>query len=151
MRNKQQGITLFIVIIILVLVTSLAAAVITETRLGQHSIGLTKEKLTNEQEILSGFTEVMGNADLINDIMELPEPASSGLTMSQDKGVAVVLEQRGVSYCKRSANASSVNLINCRYVKMDFSQDNDRRVQGLALTAGVEQPFLAAQNKIGTE
>jgi type IV pilus assembly protein PilX len=151
MRNQQQGITLFIVIIILVLVTSLAAAVITQTRLGQHSIGLAQEKLTNEQELLGGFTEVMGNPYLINDIMALPAPAISGLTISKVKHVSVVLEQRGVSYCKRSANASSVNLINCRYVKMDFSQDNDRRVQGLAMTAGVEQPFLAAQNKIGTE
>ncbi len=147
MRKQQQGITLFIVIIILVLVTSLAAAVITETRLGQHAIGFTKEKLTNEQELLGGFTEVMGNPDLINDIMELTATASSGLSTRPSWYVAVTLEQRGISYCKRSANASSVNLINCRYVKMDFSQNNDRRVQGLAMTAGVEQPFLAAQNK----
>jgi type IV pilus assembly protein PilX len=147
MKNRQQGITLFIVIIILVLVTSLAAVVITETRLGQHSIGLTQEKLSNEQELLGGFNEVIYNPHLITDIMELPAPAISGLTISKVKGVTVVLRQRGESYCKRSANASSVNLINCRYVKMDFSQNNDRRVQGLAMTAGVEQPFLAAQNK----
>jgi len=32
-------------------------------------------------------------------------------------------------------------------VKMDFTQDDGPRVKGLAMTAGVEQPFLAAQNQ----
>ncbi|SQD78962.1 hypothetical protein [Moritella yayanosii] len=146
MKN-QQGITLFIVIIILVVLTSLAAAVITETRLGQNAIGLTQEKLANEQELLGGFSEVMSNPNLINDIMELTATASSALRVIQSPGIIVGLTQRGEGYCKRSANASSINLINCRFVKMDFSQNNTRRVQGLAMTAGVEQPFLAAQNK----
>ena len=146
MKN-QQGITLFIVIIILVVLTSLAAAVITETRLGQNAIGLTQEKLANEQELLGGFSEVMTNPNLINDIMELTATASSALSVIQSPGIIVGLTQRGEGYCKRSAKASSVNLISCRFVKMDFSQNNIRRVQGLAMTAGVEQPFLAAQNK----
>ena len=146
MKN-QQGITLFIVIIILVVVTSLAAAVITEPRLGQNSIGLTQEKLANEQEILGGFTEVMSNPNLINDIMELTATASSALSVTQSPDIIVGLTQRGEGYCKRSAKASSIDLISCRFVKMDFSQNNTRRVRGLAMTAGVEQPFLAAQNK----
>ena len=145
--KKQQGITLFIVIIILVVVTSLAAAVITETRLGQNSIGLTQEKLANEQEILGGFTEVMSNPNLINDIMELTATASSALSVTQSPDINVGLTQRGEGYCKRSAKASSIDLISCRFVKMYFSQNNTRRVRGLAMTAGVEQPFLAAQNK----
>ncbi|MFT7681346.1 hypothetical protein [Moritella dasanensis] len=145
--KTQQGITLFIVIIILVVVTSLAAAVITETRLGQNAIGLTQERLANEQEILGGFTEVMDNPNLINDIMMLTETASSALSVTKYPDIIVGLTQRGEGYCKRSAKASSVNLISCRFVKMDFSQNNTRRVQGLAMTAGVEQPFLAAQNK----
>ncbi|GIC77950.1 hypothetical protein [Moritella sp. F3] len=145
--KAQQGITLFLVIIILVVVTSLAAAVITETRLGMNAIGLTQEKLANEQEILGGFTEVMENPNLINDIMELTSTASSALSVTQSPDIIVGLTQRGEGYCKRSTKASSVNLISCRFVKMDFSQNNNRRVQGLAMTAGVEQPFLAAQNQ----
>ena len=145
--NTQQGITLFIVIIILVLVTSLAAAVMTETRLGQNAIGLTQAKLANEQEILGGFAEVMSNPDLINDIMALTATASSALSVTKSPDIIVGLTQRGEGYCKRSTKASSVNLISCRFVKMDFSQNNSRRVQSLAMTAGVEQPFLAAQNQ----
>ena len=146
--QQQRGVALFIVIIVLVLVTSLAAAVITETRLGQSAIGLTQEKLANEQELLGGFIEVMSNPNLINDIMQATATASSALSATKFTNVSVVLEQRGEAYCKRSANASSVNLINCRFVKMNFSQQNySHRVQGLAMTAGVEQPFLAAQNK----
>lgn len=149
--KQQRGVALFIVIIVLVLLTSLVAVVITETRLGQNAIGLTQEKLVNEQELLGVFTEVMTNPNLINDIMQYTATASSALTptkfVSDTKTVTVTLELRGESYCKRSANASSVNLINCRFVKMDLSQNNDRRVQGLGMTVGVEQPFLAAQNK----
>jgi len=146
MRN-QRGVTLFIVIIILVVITSLAAAVITQTRLGQNAIGLTQEKLANEQELLGGVNEVMDNPHLINDILELTATASSALGNLQSPDITVVLTQRGEGYCKRSAKASSVNLINCRFVKMDFSQNNSRRVQPLAITAGAEQPFLAAQNQ----
>jgi len=142
----QQGVTLFIVIIILVVVTSLAAAVITQTRLGQNAIGLTQEKLTYEQELLGGFSEVISNPNLMNDIMEWSEGTSSALSSSYYPHVAVALEQRGEGHCKRSVNASSVNLINCRYVKMDFTQNDGPRVKGQAMTAGVEQPFLAAQN-----
>ncbi|SGY82393.1 Putative uncharacterized protein [Moritella viscosa] len=144
MKN-QRGVTLFIVIIILVVITSLAAAVITQTRLGQHSIGLTQDKLANEQALLGSVSEVMSNPNLINDIMAWGEGASSALSTSGTSHVT--LEQRGEGHCKRSVTASSVNLINCRFVKMDFTQDDGPRVKGLAMTAGVEQPFLAAQNQ----
>ena len=141
----QQGVTLFIVIIILVVVTSLAAAVITQTRLGQNAIGLTQEKLANEQALLGSFSEVMSDPNLINDIMEWGEGTSSALSTSGPSHVT--LEQRGEGHCKRSAKASSVNLINCRFVKMDFTQDDGPRVKGQTMTAGVEQPFLAVKNQ----
>ncbi|KXO13531.1 hypothetical protein AKG98_2926 [Moritella sp. JT01] len=143
MRN-QRGVTLFIVIIILVVITSLAAAVITQTRLGQNSIGLTQEKLANEQALLGSFSEVMSNPNLINDIMAWGEGTSSALSTSGPSHVT--LEPRGEGHCKRSVKASSVNLISCRFVKMDFTQDDGPRVKSLAMTAGVEQPFLAAKN-----
>lgn len=145
MRN-QQGVTLFIVIIILVVVTSLAAAVITETRLGQNSIGLTKEKLANEQEILGGIETIVSDAQLVDKIMAITagdEVSLSASSFNTDGNMVL----RGEGYCKRSGSASSINLIQCRNVRIDFNQqNNNRRVQGNSMTSGIEQPFLAAKN-----
>ncbi|QUM75220.1 hypothetical protein HWV00_02650 [Moritella sp. 24] len=145
MKN-QQGVTLFIVIIILVVATSLAAAVITETRLGQHSIGLTKEKLANEQDILSGVESIVSDAGLVGVIMGMSADSDISLSAySFNTNARMTL--RGEGYCKRSGTASSINLIQCRHVRIDFNQqDNTRRVQGNSMTSGIEQPFLAAKN-----
>jgi len=145
--KTQQGITLFIVIIILVVVTSLAAAVITETRLGQNAIGLTQERLANEQELLGGVEQIINDAALINNIMAMTE--EQGVNMAAGEfNTSANIQLRGEAYCKRTANASSINLINCRYARIDFTQTNaQRRVQGGSMTSGIEQPFLAAQNK----
>lgn len=145
-RGKQQGIALFITIIILVLVTSMAAVVITDSRMGANSIGLTKERFDNEQELLGGYDEIISDVGLIDTIMALS--GSAAIASKKFKNVSVQMQYRNDSYCKRSAQASSVNLINCKYVKMSFSQEqNGKRVQGGALASGVAQPFLAAQNK----
>ncbi|MDX2320260.1 MAG: hypothetical protein QNK26_06615 [Moritella sp.] len=145
MKN-QQGVTLFIVIIILVVATSLAAAVITETRLGQNSIGLTREKLANEQELLAGVESIVSDTGLLDKIMGMS--ASHDVQMSASSfHTNANITLRGEGYCKRSAIASSINLIQCRYVRIDFNQQNNaRRVQGNSMTSGVEQPFLAAKN-----
>lgn len=145
-RLRQQGMALFITIIILVLVTSLAAVVITDSRMGANAIGLTKERFTHEQELLGGYDEVISDVTLIDTIMAMS--SSTALKSEKFPKVSVQLQYRNDSYCKRSAQASSVNLINCKYVKMTFSQEqNGKRVQGGALASGVAQPFLAAQNK----
>ena len=144
--KSQQGVTLFIVIIILVVVTSLAAAVITETRLGQNAIGLTQEKLANEQEILGGVESIVSDVTLIDDIMGMDGDNDVSLSASAFNTNAN-MTLRGEGYCKRSTTASSINLIQCRYVRIDFNQQNDaRRVQGNSMTSGIEQPFLAAKN-----
>ncbi|QFI39116.1 hypothetical protein FR932_15275 [Moritella marina ATCC 15381] len=145
--KTQQGITLFIVIIILVVVTSLAAAVITETRLGQNAIGLTQERLANEQELLGGVDQIINDAALINNIMAMTEDQGANM-VAVGFNTTANIQLRGEAYCKRTANASSINLINCRYARIDFTQANDqRRVQGGSMTSGIEQPFLVAQNK----
>lgn len=145
MKN-QQGVTLFIVIIILVIVTSLAAAVITETRLGQHAIGLTKEKLANEQDILGGVETIVSDSGLVDVIMGMN--AENDVELAAEAfNTAADMTLRGEGYCKRSGTASSINLIQCRHVRLDFTQqDNTRRIQGNSMTSGIEQPFLAAKN-----
>ena len=77
--KTQQGVTLFIVIIILVVATSLAAAVITETRLGQNAIGLTQERLANEQELLGGVEQIINDAALSNNIMAMTEEQGANM------------------------------------------------------------------------
>ncbi len=144
--RRQQGVALFITIIILVLVTSLAAVVITDSRMGSNAIGLTKERFEHEQVLLGGYDEIISDVTLIDTIMAMS--SSAAITSEKFPKVSVQLQYRNDSYCKRSAQASSVNLINCKYVKMSFSQEQDgKRVQGGALASGIAQPFLAAQNK----
>jgi type IV pilus assembly protein PilX len=144
--REQQGITLFIVIIVLVLVTSLAAAVITETRLGQSAIGLIQEKLAGEQEILSGVESIISDSGLVNVIMGMR--VDDSINMSADLfHTQASITLRDETYCKRSESASSINIINCRNVRIDFNQQSGtRRVQGNRITSGIEQPFLAAKN-----
>lgn len=149
--NQQQGMTLFIVIIVLVVATSLAAAVITESRVGLSSIGFTQDKLENEQALLSGVDEIMKDTGLIDKVMALESGASSAMTSGTFKTEAS-MTLRGESYCKRSNNASSLNIINCRFVRINFSQSSEdqigkgNRMQGSKMTTGIEQPFLATNN-----
>ncbi len=145
--SRQQGVALFITIIFLVLVTSLAAVMITDSRMGSNAIGLTRERFENEQELLGGYDEIISDVSLIDTIMTLSD--SAAIASKKFENVSVEMTLRNDSYCKRSAQASSVNLINCKYVKMSFSQEKSSsgRIKGGTLASGIAQPFLAEQNK----
>lgn len=144
--NNQQGVALFIVIIVLIVASSLAAAVMTQSRLGINSFSFTKDKLTGEQELLSGVESIIQNEDLIANVMALDKDSSMEMTADSFHTKAEITIT-GESYCKRSDSASSINIINCRFARIKFSQENnDSRVQGSSMTTGIEQPFLAANN-----
>lgn len=144
-RSSQQGVTLFLIVIILIVITSLAAVVVSNSRLGLNSVSFTKEKFVNEQELLGVSTDILRNEITTARIMGLTEPDSAGIDTRND--VSVLLNPNGDSYCQRSAQASSVNIIRCKLVRADFTQDNNRRVNGLAMSVGIEQPFLVGRNK----
>lgn len=145
--KQQQGITLFIVIIVMVVATSLAAAVLTETRLGLNSIGFTQDKMVNEQALLSGVDNIITHDDLAAKVMAL-KPGDSSTMEAQDYKTTATITLQGESYCKRSDNASSINIINCKFARIKFEHDtgSSSRMQGSSMTAGIEQPFLAANN-----
>ena len=145
--KQQQGITLFIVIIVMVVATSLAAAVLTETRLGLNSIGFTQDKMANEQALLSGVDKIITNNELAAKVMALE--VNKDTTMeSRDYNTKATITLQGESYCKRSDSASSINIINCKFARIKFEHDtgSKSRMQGSSMTAGIEQPFLAANN-----
>ena len=145
--KQQQGITLFIVIIVMVVATSLAAAVLTETRLGLNSIGFTQDKMANEQALLSGVDKIITNNELAAKVMALE--VNKDTTMeSRDYNTKATITLQGESYCKRSDSASSINIISCKFARIQFEHNagKNSRVQGSSMTAGIEQPFLAANN-----
>lgn len=145
--KSQQGIALFISIILLLLLSGLTTLLMTNASLDLKMAGASAQRIDADQQIEGAIDELLTNSNARLTFATADLNTKFSVTHIKNINTAVVAINEQPS-CARSKDPSSVGLFSCRYLDTRLSKQFGRAKTGgghqgeTAAGLGVEQKLL---------